>query len=369
MKLSAITAHILRSTIVPLIVGLAAGLVGALTAESYLIPKTPSIEPTLQFARPPGAVTAPLPETEVVARLKGMNVLLYPKKAGRVGETVERVVLPGEAAGRAVVITSDGWLLTHQSVISGGVLAGVRGKLVEPSKTVIDPRTGAVFLKIEAGALPVSSFEETETLRPGSPLYAEGGGRFVKSFYAGAAAIDRKGRTEALRSSDRFDLAYRFGPLPGLAALGGAVITAGGNLAGVLVPDAKADGGQAVFIPMHLLRPVLSDVFRNQPLRRATFGVRYLDLENAVVSGEALEHPQGARLTGSRKDGIPAVSPRSAAAASGLQEGDVILRVEDAEISGGRDLAEVIAEYHPGDKIKIEALRHGERKVFEVALD
>ncbi len=368
MKHPATLSGIIRSTVVPLIIGLAAGVTGALTAESYLSATAPAA-PLPPFARPLSAVTAPLPETGIAERLDGLNVALYPKKAGRAGEPVERIVLPNEAVGRAAVITSDGWLMTHQSVAAGGVLVGIRGKLVEPSRTVVDDRTGAVFLKVDAGSLTVGGFEATESLRPGTPLYArDGSGQFIRSYFSGASPPERKNRADALQSSDRFTRVFRFGRLSGARAYGGAVVTAGGNLVGILAPDPKSDGSQAAFVPMHLLRPVLPDVFRNQPLRRAALGVRYFDLESVASAGDPLEYPRGARLAGSRKDGIPGVAAGSAAAAAGLAEGDVILRVGDAELSGGRDLAELIGEYRSGDKIKLEVLRRGERKPFDVAL-
>jgi S1-C subfamily serine protease len=62
------------------------------------------------------------------------------------------------------------------------------------------------------------------------------------------------------------------------------------------------------------------------------------------------------------------VKPGSAAASVGLQEGDIVLRVEDTELSSGRDLAEAVAEYGSGDRIELEILRAGERRLVAVEL-
>ncbi len=48
--------------------------------------------------------------------------------------------------------------------------------------------------------------------------------------------------------------------------------------------------------------------------------------------------------------------------------GDVITAIEGREIKLQRELFEILDEKRPGDKIKVEVLRGGEKKMFEVIL-
>jgi S1-C subfamily serine protease len=114
---------------------------------------------------------------------------------------------------------------------------------------------------------------------------------------------------------------------------------------------------------------VLVAVFRGQEPARAALGAHYLPLGETVFVGQGYGDLTGARLTGSRSQGLAAVRAGSAALRAGLIEGDVILAVEEVEISGGRDLSELIAEYAPGAKARFDILRGGERRTLEVTFD
>lgn len=359
-------AELIRTTLVPVVLGLVAGIAGALTAESYLAADAVQALPPLQIGRPSVSVTSPLPETEIAERLRRVNLPLYARKAAA-PDVLERARSADEIVGYAAVLTSDGWLATHQDAAAGSVSVAVDGRLLEPEAQVTDPRTGIVFLKIEAAALDVSGFEDTHALRQGTPLFAaEDGGLFAATVFAGAAPSDRKIPAGSLRSTDRFSRLFLLDRALGGRAAGSAVLTAGGNLAGIAAPG--RDGNDA-FVPMHLIRPILAAVFRGQTPARASLGAHYLPLEETVFAGQGSGQAlTGARLTGSRALGVPAVRGGTAAARAGLQEGDVIVQVGDIDLTG-RDLAELVAEYAPGAQVRFEILRAGARRTVEVTFD
>ncbi len=65
----------------------------------------------------------------------------------------------------------------------------------------------------------------------------------------------------------------------------------------------------------------------------------------------------GVRLSG--------VAPGSPAAASGLQEGDVIIRINDEECADIKALSGLLKQLNPGDRITITYLRNGKEQVVE----
>lgn len=358
-------AELVRLTLVPVALGLAAGIAGALTAESWLAAESYREPAPIQIGRPSVSVTSPLPETELSERLARVNVPLYARKAA-VGDVADRARAVSDVVGYAAALTSDGWLATHQSALSAPVAAGIGGRLLEPVAQVTDERTGVVFLKVDVAALDVGGFEDTDVMRPGTRLYASDAGLFAQAVYAGAVPSDRKVPAGGLFHSDRFSRVFRFDRSLGARAAGSAVLTVGGNLAGIVAPG--KDGNDA-FVPMHLIRPVLVAVFRGEAPKRAALGAHYLPLEETVFSGQGFGDLSGARLSAARALGLPATRAGSAATRAGLLEGDVILAVDEVEISGGRDLAELIGEYAPGAKARFDILRGGERRTLEVTFD
>ena len=359
-------SELVRLTIVPVVLGLVAGITGALTAESYLAAESFREPEPIQIGRPSVSVTSPLPQTELVERLRRVNMPLYARKAAS-ADAVDRARSASDIVGYAAVLTSDGWLVTHQSAVANPVSVAVGGRLIEPTAQVVDARTGAVFLKVDASALEAVGFEDTDVLRAGTPLYAAAdGGLFAEALFAGTALSDKKVPAGSLRSADRFSRVFRLDRALGARAAGSAVLTVGGNLAGIVVPG--KDGNDA-FLPMHMIRPVLVSVFRGQEPARAALGAHYLALDETDFAGQAPRDASGARLSSSRALGLPAVRVGSAAARAGLAEGDVILAVDEVELSGGRDLAELIAEYAPGSRARLEISRAGERRTVEVTFD
>lgn len=358
---------IVRSTFLPVILGLFAGVTGSFLAESWTAGGFLPEPAPLQVGRPTSSVTAPLPETQVAERLARLDLSVHAKRSLRTGDAVERMLDAQDAIGYAAALTSDGWLATHASVLaSGPVVVAVGGRLLEPTLRVDDPGTGLIFLKVDASALPVSGFEETEQLPVGTPLYLQDEGRrFSRAAFAGAAP-DRKAWTSRLGDSDRFWLSYRLDRGFGARSAGSAVMTSGGNLAGILVPGKD---GAAAFVPTHRFRGVLSRVFKGEPVARAALGLRYLDLGSSAFSGTPPAQGAGALVAGSRREGLAAVKPASAASRAGVLEGDVVLRIGEAELGGTVDLAEAMAGYAPGAKVRLEVLRAGDRKVLEVTLD
>ena len=359
-------AELVRLTIVPVVLGLTAGIAGALTAESYLAVQSFQEPAPIQIGRPSISVTSPLPQTELVERLRRVNMPMYARKTAS-ADVVDRARSVSEIVGYASVLTSDGWLVTHQSVLANPVSVAVDGRLLEPTSQVVDARTGVVFLKVDASALEVVGFEDTDVLRAGTPLYAAAeGGLFAEALFAGTTPSDKKIPAGSLRSTDRFSRLFRFDRALGAHAAGSAVLTVGGNLAGLVVPG--KDGNDA-FVPMHLIRPVLVSVFRGQQPDRAELGAHYLALDETDFVGQGFRDISGARLSSSRALGLLAVRAGSAAARAGLIEGDVILAVDEVGIQGGRDLAELIGEYAPGSRARFDILRSGERRTVEVTFD
>jgi S1-C subfamily serine protease len=78
-------------------------------------------------------------------------------------------------------------------------------------------------------------------------------------------------------------------------------------------------------------------------------------------------------LTARTEDGsagawIREVTPDSPAAKAGLQNGDIVRKVDDKEVSDPAALTDLITSRKPGDKIKLMVVRDGKEQEIEVTL-
>jgi serine protease Do len=65
---------------------------------------------------------------------------------------------------------------------------------------------------------------------------------------------------------------------------------------------------------------------------------------------------------------VSRVTPDSPAARAGLQEGDVITRVDGRQVDDPQTLLNVLAQHKPGDKLKFQVQRDGKEKSLDVTL-
>src|SRR3989344_4798066 len=168
--------------IVAAIIGFISGVVGQIVADVYIDPFAGNGAgiPTV------AADGITIPELKRVKRFLGIQqdfevqhavsvtlpalAGLYPVRTNQVSAT-SQVYPPSEQLGTAVILTSDGWLLTHQSVVSSTIpadLAVVIGnQIFEVSQIIPDDMAGVAFVKISATNLPVVVLGDSDDLFSG----------------------------------------------------------------------------------------------------------------------------------------------------------------------------------------------------------
>ena len=116
--------------------------------------------------------------------------------------------------------------------------------------------------------------------------------------------------------------------------------------------------GYAFAIPVNLAKKILDDLKQYGMVKRGLLGVSFPSplaedqflKQQGIVPGSV----QGVFITGIQKG--------SAADAAGLQEGDIIQRINDNQLYSSAEFSEWIARHRPGDKIEIDYLRNGKSR-------
>jgi S1-C subfamily serine protease len=275
----------------------------------------------------------------------------------RIRTATEEPVSAERELGAAVAVTSDGWLVTVEGSVAGVRLADlgviVNGRVQPIEHGLKDASTGIVYLKTAASGLPTAAFVRASDVVSGSPVWVESRSRqLAPEIVLSARAVPSAEPVSSETAARRFLVS---GASEGYAS-GAAIWDGAGRLVGLLD---DSDSGQALVIPSGSIGPSLSQIFSNGEIRRATIGVRALDLSALSFDAATTSLPSlGAWLRPDRKLGIPAISSKGPSAGV-LQDGDVIERVERDILDGTADLGERLLEYRPGASISVFGRRKG----------
>ncbi len=289
----------------------------------------------------------------------------------------------GAGEGSGVIISSDGEILTNNHVVVGAVNGGTLtvtfsdGSKADARILGRDPATDLAVIKAEgvSGLTPATLGSSADlhvgdtVLAIGSPLGLEG------SVSAGiVSALDRSitlsndepqspfgndGQSQASPSAVIDAIQTDAAINPGNS--GGALINTDGEVVGINTAIASLAGGGGVgsqsgnigvgfAIPIDSARSIAKQLVDKGEATHAFLGVRIADAESG-----------GGAVVAEVTEGQPA-------AKAGLEQGDVITRVDDTKITSGSDLTSAIRSHQPGDKVKITYARNGDEKTAEVTL-
>ena len=267
-----------------------------------------------------------------------------------------------QSLGSAVIVTSDGYMLTNHHVISAAVeIQAVLwdGRVIRAEIVGSDPDTDLAVLKIEGSNLPAISFSEEPQVRIGDVVLAIGN-PFGIGQTVTMGIISATGRhglnLSTYENLIQTDAAINFGNS------GGALVDVEGRLIGINTAhyDDLALGAEGIgfAIPYQTARQVLDELIKQGFVTRGWLGLEVIPLElRNTLSGEIRPVLQIARVY----SGGPAEQ-------SGLRPGDLILRFADTDLFNPGQLSEIEATTAPGTTVQIGALRAGVPLLSSVTL-
>jgi serine protease Do len=144
---------------------------------------------------------------------------------------------------------------------------------------------------------------------------------------------------------------------------GGPLFNMNGEVIGINSQIYSRSGGSqgvSFAIPIDVALNVENQILKNGKVTRAQLGVTIQDVNQGLADSFGMKRPSGALVS--------SVTDDSPAAKAGLQAGDVILRYNGAEVTGSSQLPALVARAAPGSTAKLEVLRDGESRQFNVTL-
>jgi len=263
---------------------------------------------------------------------------------------------PGRATGTGVVITSDGDILTNDHVVDGADNVSVlfAGDTEPTPATVlaVDVGNDLALIHVDKTGLTPAVFADPESIDIGDEVVAVG---FALDLDGGPTVT--RGIVSALNRT----IVSGDGALDGLIQTDTAISS--GNSGGPLVNTR----GQVIGINTAVFQSS-SEVAANN----VGFSISVAEALPVIEELRAQANGQ-ARTEGylgvsvlDRQDGglgamIAEVSPGSPADIAGMKVDDVVIQADGSPVDGQPALVAAIRDKSPGDTIKIDVLRDGER--------
>lgn len=270
-----------------------------------------------------------------------------------------------KGSGSGVIISADGYIVTNNHVIDGAEKLEVT--LNDNSKfnaTVVgaDPNTDIALIKISAKDLQPVTFANSDNIKLGQWVLAVGNPFGLNSTVtAGIISAKARGMAESnagIKAFIQHDAAVN----PGNS--GGALVNTAGELVGIntmIVSQTGNYSGCSFAVPSNTVKKIVTDIKQYGTVQRAVLGIQYQELDADMAE----EH----KITAT-KEGIyvAKVNDLSAAKEAGLEEGDVIVKMNGADVKNSGELQEQMNKLRPGDKVQVSYYRDNKLKTTTVTL-
>jgi serine protease Do len=278
----------------------------------------------------------------------------------RRGVDGERVPMMG-GSGSGFVFRPDGWIITNDHVVGGfdKVQVTLKDGRTFDGKVTRAEDTDIAVVKIEAKDLPTLSIADSSKVKPGQTVMAVGA-PFGLDQTVTFGHVSAVGRLQGIKDRLYPDLIQTDAAI-NVGNSGGPLINIDGQVVGVNTAIFTTTGGSAGIgfaIPGNQARFIAETLITKGKLTRAMLGLTPENLKEYQKKELNLEG--GARVENVLSDGP--------AAAAGLKEGDVIVKIGTTPIHNQMDLRNTMLVYAPGTSVPVEYIRDGKKETTSVKL-
>jgi serine protease Do len=266
--------------------------------------------------------------------------------------------------GSGFIISKDGFILTNNHVVEGADSIKVilsNDRAFDAKLIGTDPQTDVALIKIEDPEnLPVLPLGNSANLEVGEWVIAIGN-PFGLSQTVTVGVVSATGRSSVgINEYENFiqtDAAIN----PGNS--GGPLINSRGEVVGINTALFSRTGGYmgiGFAIPINMAKSIEDQLQQKGKVTRGWLGVVIQNVDEDLAESFGLKQAGGILISEVQKD-----SPASAA---GLQQGDVILKMNGAALVNVSDLRNRVALLQPGSKAMVEIMRDGKDKKVQITI-
>ena len=273
------------------------------------------------------------------------------------------------ALGSGVIVDArNGYIITNNHVVED--MDNIKVKLFDKReyKAEImgtDPKSDLAILKIRADNLRQLKLGDSDELRVGEWVMAVGSPFSENlSHTVTTGIVSAMGRSNIIRGQSYEDFIQTDAAInPGNS--GGALLNMKGELIGINTAIAtggyeKSNRGVGFAIPSNMTERIMSDLIDKGYVTRSWLGVYIQPLDADAAKALEMNSRDGALVT--------QVVGDSPAELGGVQEGDVIIRFDNKNITDPSNLRNIVSLMPPGSKSDVVVYRNGSKKSLSVVL-
>ena len=273
------------------------------------------------------------------------------------------------ALGSGVIVDArNGYIITNNHVVED--MDNIKVKLFDKReyKAEImgtDPKSDLAILKIRADDLRQLKLGDSDKLRVGEWVMAVGSPFSENlSHTVTTGIVSAMGRSNIIRGQSYEDFIQTDAAInPGNS--GGALLNMKGELVGINTAIAtggyeKSNRGVGFAIPSNMTERIMSDLIDKGYVTRSWLGVYIQPLDADAAKALEMNSRDGALVT--------QVVGDSPAELGGVQEGDVIIRFDNKNITDPSNLRNIVSLMPPGSKSDVVVYRNGSKKSLSVVL-
>lgn len=288
------------------------------------------------------------------------NMMEFLRGGGQRGGTI--------GSGSGVIISGDGFIITNNHVIDGATEIEVAlndNRKFTARLIGTDPKADIALIKIDAeGELPYIPFGDSDATKIGEWVLAVGN-PFNLTSTVTAGIISAKARDIDERDSNPQSFLQTDAAInPGNS--GGALVNIYGELIGINTAITSQTGsyvGYAFAVPSNNARKIVEDIMQYGSVQKGILGVR-----GTSVKSLRPQDREEFEITTTEGFYVGSVEFESGAEKAGIQNGDIIKRIDDIKINKFSDLSGYISSKRPDDIVQVYLLRENKEITVPVKL-
>jgi len=328
--------------------------------QSLIIPTGTTLNTAMVNSETPNLVKAANQTIDAVVHVKNKAVSSGPRNIYDFfyGRSSEQTRI---GTGSGVIISPDGYVITNNHVIAGASEISItlnNNKVYEAQLIGTDKKTDIALIKIETEEeLPAIQFGDSDTAQIGEWVLAVGN-PFNLTSTVTAGIISAKSRD---LSGDQSFIQTDAAVNPGNS--GGALVNMNGELIGINTAITSQTGsyiGYSFAVPSNIARKVVEDLMEFGNVQTGILGVSILNPSSEEAVEMGINEIQGVYIS--------EITENSGAEAAGLQEGDIITRLDNIEVNKFSDLSGYLKTKRPNDVVNVEIERNNELRIVPVTL-
>ncbi|MAF85580.1 MAG: serine protease [Dehalococcoidales bacterium] len=306
---------------------------------------------------------AVLPDiAEMVATVKPSVVAINTKVPGY---NVFTGSFTQEGAGSGWIVDEDGLIVTNNHVVQGAENIDVTlddGRTFPAEAVRTDHLTDLAVVKINASNLPEANIGDSSQLRVGEWVVVIGNSLGM-GIGATTGIISGLGISIPVSAGQTlYDLMQTDAAInPGNS--GGPLVNMAGEVVGITSVKIAEVGveGMGYAMSIHTVAPIIEELVRTGYVVRPWLGVEGLfTVDESVAAYFRLGVDKGVLVRG--------VTPDSPAVEAGLEPGDVIIALEDEEMTNVEELRQAVHAFQIGQEVKITFWRGDTQSITYVTL-